>query len=84
MVEPDRNNIEIQVGLALAALSLAFARVLQELAPPHAEPLVSLQRQIQGAHTRLRETPDAGSAVKMFRFVIDALRNPDLIKQPED
>jgi hypothetical protein len=49
MNEPDR-----QVALALAALNVAFARVLQELAPD-AEPLVILQRKVQVEQTRLRK-----------------------------
>jgi hypothetical protein len=74
MNEPDR-----QVALALAALNVAFARVLQELAPD-AEPLVILQRKVQVEQTRLRQTPGAETAVAMFRFVIDTLRNPDVIE----
>jgi hypothetical protein len=85
MDEPDRNITEDQVALTLAALSVAFARVLQELELlPHDEPLVILQRAVQVEQTRLRQTPGAETAVAMFRFVIDALRNPDVIGQPED
>jgi hypothetical protein len=79
--EPDGKIQEI--ALALAALSVAFARVLQELAP-NAEPLVLLQRKLKIEQTRLRQTPNAEAAVTIFRFVIDTLQNPDVIEQPND
>jgi hypothetical protein len=80
MNEPDR-----QVALALAALSIAFVRVLQDLAPDHPEgPLVLLQRKMQIEQTRLRQTQGAETAAAMFRFVIKALREPHVIQQPED
>jgi hypothetical protein len=73
---------EVQVALALAALSVAFARVLQELVP-NGEPLVLLQRKLQVEQTRLRQTPDAEKGAAIFRFVIDTLRNPNVIEQPD-
>jgi hypothetical protein len=81
--EPDGKTKEVQVALALAALSVAFARVLQEVAPD-AEPLLLLQRKLQIEQIRLRQTPNAETAVTMFRFVIDTLRNPDVIEHPYD
>ena len=83
MGEPDGKTKEVQVALALAALSVAFARVLQELAPK-AEPLVLLQRKLKIEQTRLRQTPNAETAATIFRFVIDTLRNHDVIDQPND
>jgi hypothetical protein len=84
-VDHDRNRYrdEGQTALALAALTLAFVHVLQEIGEDE-EPLVTLQRKIQVEQTRLRQTPGADKAVDMLRFVIHALRNPDLIKQPDD
>jgi hypothetical protein len=72
-----------QTALAMAALAVAFAGTLQELAPG-AEALVILQRKVQVAQAKLRQTPDAEIAAAIFRFVRDALRNPDIIEQPDD
>jgi hypothetical protein len=83
MDELDVSSTEAQTALALAALTVAFVRVLQE-PEPREEPLVILQRKLQGEHTRLRQTPDSEKAVAMLRFVIDSLRNPDVITQPND
>jgi hypothetical protein len=83
MTEIDTATTEGQTALALAALTLAFVHVLQEIGEDE-EPLVTLQRKIQVEQTRLRQTPGADKAVDMLRFVIHALRNPDLIKQPDD
>ena len=79
MDDADRKQIE----LALAALTLAFVGVLQDLVPS-GEPLPLLQRKMQVQQTRLRETPGAETAITMFRFVIDKLRDPQIIEQPED
>ncbi len=83
MDESDRTTIEIQVGLALAAFAVAFAKTLRA-SEPHEDVLVILQRQAQVEHARLRETPDAEMAVTIFRHVIEALRNSNVIEQPKD
>jgi hypothetical protein len=88
-IEPDRTPQEIdpksphvQTALAMAALAVAFADTLQELAP-RAEALVILQRKVQVAQAKLRQTPDAEVAAAILGFVRDALRNPDVISQPD-
>jgi hypothetical protein len=83
MQEVDPKSPEAQTALSMAALAVAFVRTLREIAP-RAEPLVILQRMMQGELTRLRQTPDAEMATAIFRFAIDALRNPDVIPQPDD
>ena len=83
MDESDRSTIETQVGLALAALAVAFARTLQE-SKPDEDVLVTLQRNAQVAHTQLRETRNTAMAVSIFRRVIDALRDSNVIEQPRD
>jgi hypothetical protein len=83
MAEDDREAIFLQTSLAMAALAVSFAKTLQEFLPPD-EALVTLQRKVQGEQTRLRQTPDASDAAAMFRFVIEKLRDPDVIEQPED
>jgi hypothetical protein len=67
----------------MAALAVAFAGTLQELAP-HAEALKILQGKVQVAQAKLRQTPDAEFAAAIFGFVRDALRNPNVIPQPSD
>jgi hypothetical protein len=79
----DPKSPHVQTALAMAALAVAFARVLQELAP-ESEPLDHLQRKVQGEMTRLRQTQNAEIAGAIFGFVRDALRNPDVIEQPTD
>jgi hypothetical protein len=81
--EVDPKSAETQVALAMSALALAFARTLRELAS-EGDSLAILQRMAQVEHSRLRQTPDAEMAVAIFRFVIQALRNPNVIDQPED
>jgi hypothetical protein len=83
MADDDQEAIFRQTSLAMAALAVAFAKTLEELFEP-AEPLLILQRKVQGEQTRLRQSPGADEAAAMFRFVIDALRNPDVIEQPKD
>ena len=83
MGEVEPNAPEVQTALAMSALALAFVRTLHEIAPKD-EPLVLLQRMAQVELTRLRQTPNAEKATAIFRFVIDALRNPNVIPQPDD
>jgi hypothetical protein len=85
VAETDDSSLDDQTKLVMAALAIAFAKTLQELLPSEEEEvLVILQRKAKVEQTRLRQTPGAERAVRMFRFVIDALRNPDVIEQPED
>jgi len=72
---------EAQMALAMSALAVAVVQTLHELAP-QALPLEILQRKATVELTRLRQTPDAEMAVAIFRFVLDALRNPKVIAQP--
>jgi hypothetical protein len=83
MNELDSQSPHQQTALAMAALAGAFADTLQELLP-NDEALVILQRKVQVAQAKLRRTPDAETATAIFRFVRDALRNPDVIRQPDD
>jgi hypothetical protein len=83
MGEVEPNAPEVQTALAMSALALAFVRTLHEIAP-QGEPLVLLQRKAQVELTRLRQTPNAEMATAIFRFVIQALQNPDVIAQPND
>jgi hypothetical protein len=83
MEEVDPKAPHVQTALAMAALAVAFAETLQELAP-RAEALVILQRKVQVAQAKLRQIPDAEMAVAIFGFVRDALRNPGIIEQPDD
>jgi hypothetical protein len=69
------------MALAMSALAVAVVQTLHELAP-QALPLEILQRKATVELTRLRQTPDAEMAVAIFRFVLDALRNPKVIAQP--
>ena len=83
MDKVDRTTIELQVGLAVAALASAVANTLRK-SGPHEDVLVTLQRKAQVEHTRLRQTPDAEMAVTIFRRVIEALRNSNVIEQSKD
>jgi hypothetical protein len=73
-----------QTALALAALAVAFAETLKELLPDEEEALTTLQRKSHVVQTKLRQTPGGDAAAEMFRFVIDALQNPDIVDQPSD
>jgi hypothetical protein len=68
---------------AMAAVAVAVAQTLRELATED-DPLVILQRKAKVEHSRLRQTPGAEMAVAILGFVQDALRNPDVIAQPDD
>jgi hypothetical protein len=46
--------------------------------------LVTLQRKVQVHQAKLRQTLDAEEAAAIFGFVRDALRNPNVIEQPND
>jgi hypothetical protein len=83
MPEIDSKSPEGQTALAMAALAVAVADALQELVPD-GDALATLQRKAVVAHARLRRTPNAQIAVAIFRFVREALYNPDVIEQPED
>lgn len=83
MDEIDPKSPHRQTALAMAALAVCFADTLEELAP-RTEPLLILQRKVQVAQAQLRQTPDAEVAAAIFSFVRDALRNPDVIRQPAD
>ena len=67
----------------MAALAVAFAGTLQELLPNDGV-LAILQSKVAVAQAKLRRTPDAEMATAIFRFVRDALQNPDVIEQPVD
>ncbi len=82
-IEIDPKSTEAQVAYAMAAMAAAFAQTLQELSPDEAAFSV-LQRKVAVEYTRLRHTPDADVALAMFRFVRDALRNPEIIAQEDD
>jgi hypothetical protein len=83
MSEIDPKSPHVQTALAMAALAVAFADTLKELAP-HAEALLIVQRKVQVAQAKLRQTPDAEIAAAIFGFVRDALCDPDVIEQPVD
>jgi copper(I)-binding protein len=83
MDEIDPKSPHVQTALAMAALAVAFADTLEELAP-RAEALLILQRKVQVAQAKLRQTPDAEVAAAIFGVVRDALRNSNVIKQPDD
>ena len=72
-----------QTALALSALAVAVVRTLQELVPDE-DSLSILQGKVAVEIGRLRRTPDAEPATAIFRFVRDALKNPDVIAQPDD
>jgi hypothetical protein len=82
-IEIDPKSTESQVAYAMAAMAAAFAQTLRELCPDE-DALSILQRKVAVEDTRLRHTPDADVAVAMFRFVRDALRNPEIIAQEDD
>lgn len=76
---------ETQTALVLTAFAVTLVQTLQELARgSREEALVILQRKAQVEQTRLRQTPNAEKATAMFRFVLDKLRDPEIIAQPED
>lgn len=83
MEQVDTNSPHVQTALALSALAVAFASALQELIPDE-DALLILQRKVAVETARLRRTPDAEMATAIFRFVRDALRNPNVINQPSD
>jgi hypothetical protein len=83
MDEVDPKSPHVQTALAMAALAVAFADTLTELMP-HDEALVTLQRKVQVAQAKLRQTPDAEMAAAIFGIVRDALRNPNVLEQPEE
>jgi hypothetical protein len=80
----DQSDPKMQTALAMAALAAAFAETLTRLFPKaDEEPLVILQRQVQVQCAKLRETPNADDALEIFRFVREALRNPQILSQPD-
>jgi hypothetical protein len=83
MQEVDPNSPHVQTALAMSALAVAFVRTLQELIPAE-DALSILQSKVAVEVALLRRTPDAEMATAIFRFVRDALRNPDVIEQPGD
>ncbi len=81
--EIDPKSIEAQTALAITAMAVAFAQTLRELNPDE-DSLSILQRKVAVAYGQLRQSPDAEVALAIFRFVRDALQNPDIIEQPAD
>jgi hypothetical protein len=71
------------MALAMTAMALSFVRTLQEIAPDE-DVLGILQSKVAVAYSQLRRSPDADEALAIFRFVRDALRNPEIIEQPDD
>jgi hypothetical protein len=67
----------------MTAMVVAFAQTLRELDSGE-DPLSILQGIVAVAYGQLRLSPDADGALAIFRFVRDALRNPEMIEQPDD
>jgi hypothetical protein len=82
MQEVDPTSPHVQTALAMSALAVALVRTLQELIPDE-DALTILQTKVAVEIARLRRTPDAEMATAIFRFVRDALRNPDVIEQTD-
>lgn len=74
---------DLQVALALAAVTVSLTRALQRVAADE-DPLTTVQRAMQLGLTRLRQTPDSERALAIYRFVLHALRDPEIIEQPDD
>jgi hypothetical protein len=83
MQEVDPKSPHVQTALAMSALAVAVVRALQEL-NPDGDALGILQTKVAVELGRLRHTPDAELATAIFRFVRDALRNPNVIAQSDD
>jgi hypothetical protein len=83
MEDIDPKSAHAQTALAMAALAAAIADTLQQLWPDE-EPLAALQTKAQVQLSKLRQTPNPETAVAIFRFVCDSMRNPDVLRQPED
>jgi hypothetical protein len=84
--EADRESLRTQVGMAMASLAAAFADTLQELFPG-ASPAAVLDRKVQVQLAKLRQFPDVADVAdvaQILRIVRDALRNPDILPQPND
>jgi hypothetical protein len=77
------NSPHVQTALAIAALTVAVVRTLQELIPDE-DALPILQSKVAVEVARLRRTPDAETATAIFRFVRDTLRNSDIVEQSLD
>jgi hypothetical protein len=83
MEDIDPKSPHVQTALAMAAMAAAFADTLQELWPDE-DPLAVLQTKAEVQLTNLRQTPNAETAVAIFRFVRDSLRNRGVLRQPEN
>lgn len=81
--EIDPKSTEAQIAYAMTAMAVAFAQTLRELNSDE-DPLSILQGKVAVAYGQLRHSPDAEVALAIFRFVRDALRNPEIIEQPDD
>lgn len=81
MADIDPESTDFQIALAMTALAHAFARTLEEIAPRH-EALDTLQGKTSFALRQLRRSPQAQRATAIFQYVHDALRDPDIIRQP--
>jgi hypothetical protein len=67
----------------MTAMAVAFVQTLRELDSGE-DPLSILQGRVAVAYGQLRQSPDADGALAIFRFVRDALRNQEIIEQPDD
>jgi hypothetical protein len=80
IMEGDPTASESQVALALGALGAAFGQTLVEF--DDSEPLlVVLQRKAQVEYSRLRQTPQAEQAARMFVTFVQTLRDPGRFEQ---
>lgn len=82
MSDIDPESVDFQMALALTALTYAFVRTLQDV-PSQQDPLVLFQRNLVAGIRMLKHTPHAHRATDIVRYVRDALRDPDIIRQPE-
>jgi hypothetical protein len=75
----DHTDSETQVGLALAALGVAFAKTLEEHRTPP-DVIATLQRKCQVMYNQLRMNGDHKAAV-MFGTFLQTLRDPKRFDQ---
>lgn len=82
---PSEIGSDEHVALAMAAITVAFARTLIEMFPEEDDALSVLQRKMQGALSQLRQSHgqslDTERATAIFRVARDALRNLEITEE---
>ena len=72
-----------QMALVMTAMVLTMVTALQELLPTGDDPLAVVQSKMAPVLTKLRNSPGFERPTNVFRYVREALRDPNIIPQPE-